>query len=67
MNNELRLLTDGLRANNLSMNESKTKLLIYRPRRKLNITVLNIKLNHFILTITYAGLEIEKTFAGRNK
>ena len=46
MNNELKLLTDWLRANKLSLNESKTKLLIFRPHRKLNITVPNIKLNN---------------------
>ena len=44
MNNELQLLTDWLRANKISLNESKTKRLIFRPRRKLNITVHNIKL-----------------------
>ena len=43
MNNELKLLTDWLRANKLSLNESKTKLLIFRPHRNLNITVPNIK------------------------
>ena len=72
MNNELQLLTDWLRANKISLNESKKKLLIFRPRRKLNITVPNIKLNNFILTlektITYLGIEIEmKTFPGINK
>ena len=50
MNNELKLLTDWLRANKLSLNESKTKLLIFRPHRKLNITVPNIKRKNFILT-----------------
>ena len=50
MNNELKLLTDWLRANKLSLSKSKTKFLIFRPRRKLNITVPNIKLNNFILT-----------------
>ena len=48
MNNELKLLTDWLRANKLSLNESKTKLLIFRPHRKLNITVPNIKQKNFI-------------------
>ena len=63
MNNELQLLTDWLRANKLSLNESKTKLLIIRPRIKLNVTVTNIKLNNFILTpekiVTYLGIEID--------
>ena len=64
MNNELKLLTDWLRANKLSLNESKTKLLIFRPRRKLNITVPNIKLYNIILTpektVTYLGIGIDK-------
>ena len=49
------------------MNESKTKLLIFRPRRKLNITVPNIKLNNFILTpektVTYLGVEIDENLS----
>ena len=32
MNNKLKLMTDWLRTNKLSLNESKTKLLIFRPR-----------------------------------
>ena len=51
MNDELKLLTDWLSANKLSLNETKTNLLIFRPHRKLNITVPNIKLNNFILTL----------------
>ena len=62
MNNELKLLTGWLRADKLSLNESKTKILIFRPRRKLNITVPKIKLNSFILTpetsITHLGIEV---------
>ena len=50
MNNELQLLADWLRANKLSLNESKAKLLIFRSRRKLNIALLSIKLNNFILS-----------------
>ena len=37
MNSEGKLLTDWLRANKLPLNESKTKLLIFRPRRKQNV------------------------------
>ena len=61
MNNELKLVTDWLRANKPSLNESKTKLLIFRPCRKLNIAVPNIKLNNFILTLekTMSYLDIE--------
>ena len=67
MNNELQLLTDWLRANKISLNKSKTKFLIFRPRRKLNITVPNIKLNNFILTpektVTYLGIEIDENLS----
>ena len=50
MKNELKLLTDWLRADKPSLNESKTKFVIFRPRKKLNITVPKIKLNNFLLT-----------------
>ena len=50
VNNELELLTDCLRANKLSLNESKAKLLIFRPLTKLNLTAPNTKLINFILT-----------------
>ena len=70
MNNDLKLLTDWLGANKLSLNESKTKLLIFRPSRKLNNAVPNIKLNTFILTpektVTYFGIEIDENLS-RNK
>ena len=71
MNNELKLLTDWLRANKISLNESKTKLLFFRPRRKLNTTVPNTKLNNFILTlektIIHLDIEIVEIFPGTNK
>ena len=67
MNNELKLLTDWLRANKLSWNESKTKLSIFRPSKKLNITILNIKLNNLILTpektVTYLGIKIDENLS----
>ena len=67
MSNELKLLTDGLRANKPSLNESKTNLLIFRPWRKLNITVPKIKLNNLILTpgktVTYLGTEIDENLS----
>ena len=71
MNNELKLLTDWLRANKHSLKESKTKLLILRPFRKLIITVPNIKLNNSILTPEKPSLILVlrsmKTFPGTNK
>ena len=42
MNNELQLLTDWLRANKISLKESKSKLLIFRPRRKYKYIYINI-------------------------
>ena len=67
MNNELQFLTDWFRANKISLNESKTKLLIFRPPRKLNITVPNIKLNNFILTPektdTCLGIETDENLS----
>ena len=45
-------------------NESKIKFLIFRSRRKLNITVPNIKVNNSILTpektVTYLDIEIDE-------
>ena len=67
INNELQLLTDWLRANKISLNESKTKLLIFNTRRKQNIAVPNIKINNFIVTpektVTYLGIEIDENFS----
>ena len=45
INCKLKLATDWLRANKFSLNELKTKLLLFRPINKLNLTLLNIKLN----------------------
>ena len=62
INSELKLVTDWLRANKLSLNESKTKLLLFRPINKLNLTS-NIKLNGHLLTLAksvmYLGIEID--------
>ena len=67
MSNGLKLLTDWLRANTLSLDESKIKLLLIRPPRKQNITILNVKLNKFILTpektVTYLGIEIDENLS----
>ena len=54
-----------------SLNESKTKLLLFRPINKLNLTLSNIKLNGRLLTITksvtYLGIEIDKTLSWSNQ
>ena len=71
INSELKLVTDWLRANKLSLNESKTKLLLFRPINKLNLTLSNIKLNGHLLTltksVTYLGIEIDKTLSWSNQ
>ena len=45
INSELKLATDQLRASRLSLNESKTKLLLFKLINKLNLMLPNIKLN----------------------
>ena len=45
INSELKLRTDWIRANKLSLNQSKSKLSLFRPINKLNLTLSNIKLN----------------------
>ena len=71
MSSELKLWTDWLRANKLSLNQSKTKILIFRPPRKLNITGPNFKLNNSILapkkTVTYLGSEIDENLFWKSK
>ena len=71
MSSELKLWTDWLRANKLSLNQSKTKIFIFRPPRKLNITGPNFKLNNFILapkkTVTYLGSEIDENLFWKSK
>ena len=63
INSELKLVTDRLRANKLSLNESNIKLLLFRPVNKLKLSLSNIKLNGQLLTlskpVTYLGIEIE--------
>ena len=45
INSELKLRTDWIRANKLSLNQSKSKLSLFRPINKLNLTLSNSKLN----------------------
>ena len=71
INSELKLVTDWLRANKLSLNESKTQLLLSRPINKLNLTLSNIKLNEHLLTsansVTYLGIQIDETSSWNNQ
>ena len=71
ISSELKLVRDWLRANKLSLNKSKTKLLLFRPINKLNLTLSNIKLNGHLLTLAksvrYLGIEIDKTLSWNNQ
>ena len=71
LNSELKLVTDWLRANKLSLNESKAKLLLFRPINKMNLTLSNIKLNGHLLalakSVTYLGIEIDETLSWNNQ
>ena len=64
---ELTLVIAWLRANKLSLNESKTKLLLFRAIKKNNLILSNIKLNEYLLTLSksvmYLGVEIEETLS----
>ena len=55
----------------LSLNESKTKLLLFRPINKLNLALSNIKLNKnfrtLAMSLTYLGIEIYKTLSWGNQ
>ena len=67
INSELKLVKDWLRANKVSLNESKTKLLLFRPISKLNLTLSNVILNGHFLTleksVAYLGIEIDETLS----
>ena len=56
-NNALKWLTDKLRANKISLNESKIKQVIFRPRRKLNM------INNF----TYLRIVINKNISWKKR
>ena len=84
INSELKLVTDWLRVNKLSPNESKTKLskllllgllinliISFRLINKLNLTLPNIKLNEYFVTLAksvmYFGVEIDETLSWNNQ
>ena len=71
INSELKLVTDWLRANKLSLNKSTTKLILFRPINKLNLTLSNIWLNEHLLTLAqsvkYLGIEIDETLSWSNQ
>ena len=71
INSELTLVIAWLRANKLSLNKSKTKLLLFRATKKNNLILSNIKLNEHLLalskSVTYLGVEIEETLSWNNQ
>ena len=63
MNHDLALITDWLRANKISLNTSKTKVLIYKPKtvrinKKLNFRISGQKVE-ISDNIKYLGLYLE--------
>ena len=65
MNHDLALITDWLRANKISLNTSKTKVLIYKPKTKniyknLNFTISGQKIE-ISDSIKYLGLYLQDT------
>ena len=73
INSELKLITIWLRANEISLNESKVKLLLFRPNNKLNLTfgfnlqqpfpvVYFIWFNNLVLYISKNGFHSPKQF-----
>ena len=64
MNCELKVLVTWLKANKLSLNESKTELIIFRPTQKHLVIYPNIILNKVKLIpqkhVTYLGITIDE-------
>ena len=67
MNDELKTLVNWLRANKLSLNETKTELIIFHSLRKNRFTEPNIMINNLKLTpqkfVTYLGIIIDETLS----
>ena len=55
INCQIKLVTDLLRANKRFLNELKTKLRLFKSINKLNLTMSNIKLNEYLLTLVKLG------------
>ena len=65
INHDLKLLTTWLRANRISLNTSKTKILLFRPKSKSNITKhLNFRISGQYIPrkaqVKYLGLKINE-------
>ena len=67
VNYELKILVDWLRSNKLSLNESKTEMIIFRPPKKDLSEMPNIKINNFKLSVspdvTYLGVTIDEVLS----
>ena len=65
MNHDLVLITDWLRANKISLNTSKTKVLIYKPKTKKIYKNLNFRISGQKIEISdsikYLGLHLQDT------
>ena len=65
VNYELKSLVTWLDVNKLSLNGSKTELVIFHPLKKAEITIINIKLRKFKLIpknfVPYLGVIIDNT------
>lgn len=61
INCKLKLATDWLRANKFSLNELKTRLLLFRPINKLKLILSNVKLDEYLraiaMSVAYLGTE----------
>ena len=65
INHDLKLLTTWLRANRISLNTSKTEILLFRPKSKSNITKhLNFRISGQYIPrkaqVKYLGLKINE-------
>ena len=70
VNHDLALITDWLRANKISLNTNKTKILIYKPKtmkiyKKLNFRISGQKIE-ISDTIKYLGLHLQDTLEWEN-
>ena len=66
VNHDLSLICHWLRANKISLNASKTEIIIYRPRKKqitkhLNFRISGQKIN-ICRNVKYLGKTLEETF-----
>ena len=65
MNHDLALITDWLRANKISLNTSKAKVVIYKPKTKKIYTNLNFRISGQKIEISdsirYLGLHLQDT------